>query len=197
MQPWASHRFGLPMVAVLADAIGRICWGWGCDLDEGARRCVPRTCEVHLHRTPGLGDHLCCKLRSRFILQPLLYTAKSNLGVWLFVLAASLLVRPRVSFISSSSRPHQSEQQQQQPPGPLWRGLSLAFALHSSSSPTATRALKKEAVAAAMAWTETDGTRTTGQMHHESELLREERSTKADFRCLLILPPPWSFETQQ
>lgn len=77
------------MVAVLADAIGRTLWGLGCDLDEGAQCCAPRTCEVHLHRTPVLGDHMCCKHRSCFILQPLLYTAKPSLGVWLIVCLGS------------------------------------------------------------------------------------------------------------
>jgi len=95
-----------------------------------------------------------------------------------------------VSFICGGSSPHQSEQQQQQLQRPSVAGAlpGLCFAFfHLSLS---NKGPEKELVAATVGWIETDGTRTTGQMPQKSKLLREECSTKAVLRSLLILPPP-------
>lgn len=58
-------------------------------------------------------------------------------------MAPSPHIEPRVSFISGGGSARPSEELQHSPGGPGSWGLSLAFALHSSTSHTVTRALEK------------------------------------------------------
>lgn len=142
MQPWSPHRFGLPAAAVMADTMGKRCWGRDCYWDKGLWCSAPRKYKVHLHGTLALGGHVRCKLGSRLI------CSCSSVGTspaWLFdclswqqvptlnggchlSLAAAALTRASSNCSS--------------PGGPHWQGLSLAFVLHSSISCTVTRALK-------------------------------------------------------
>lgn len=143
MQPWASHGFRLPVAALLANATGKTRWGRGCDWDEGAQHCAPRKCKVYLHGTLALGDRVCCKLGSRLILQPLLCMDKPSLAVWLFVLAAVPASNRRRHLSPAAAALTRASSNSSSPGGTCWRGLSLAFALHSSTSRPVTRALKK------------------------------------------------------
>lgn len=148
MQP---HTSRLPMGAALADTSGQTCWGCDCGWDKGAWCCAMGNMETRKTRGPSAQDTgtgwpcvLQAWIQQYFAATPLYVQAQPgclfeslscqrvptwNQGCNLSPVVAAL---PRTRSNRSS------------PGGPgLW-GLSLAFASHSSTSHTVTRALEEK-----------------------------------------------------